>query len=314
MSHVTVLSGGSGGAKFLVGLVDVLPEEEVQVIVNIADDYETCGLYVSPDVDGILYALAGELDPARGWTRPNETYNCRGMLRKLGIGGVGIGDHDLAIHLLRTSLIKSGASLESVTSELADRFGVGARILPASNDPIRTRILDGHGSWGLSEWIARSKNVNGVTGVIYEGAATASAPESVVASILEASRVIVAPSDPVLSIGSILAVPGIREALSRTEAGVVAISPVVGRQAVNGNASELMRVTGSTEVSARAVAERYRDFLDTLVIHTTDVSSVDSVRETGVDVWVESILINDANEANRLAARVTNPARTVAKP
>lgn len=315
MSHVTVLAGGSGAAKFLVGLVDVLPEEEIHVVANVADDHEMCGLHISPDIDRILYSLAGEVDPHRGGDRPKETYNCQNTIRKLGeASSTRIGDHEMATQLVRSNLLNGGANLEEVTAELADRFGIGARIMPASNDRIRCRIHHSEGRWSLQEYLARDARSNLATGVSYEGADRAVAPESVTRSILEASRVILAPSDPVLSIGAIVAVPGILDALSQTPAAVVAISPVVGSQAVAGSCGPLMTVSGSTEVSARAVAERYQSFLGAIAIHTTDLGSLEAVRELGVGVWMENILINNLEDATRLASRVTNPERSVTRP
>jgi len=314
MSHVTVLAGGGGAAKFLMGLVDVLPEEEIDVVVNVADDYEMSGLRICPDIDRLLYSLAGEVDPYRGWNRTHETYNCQDTIRKLGVRSrARIGDHEMATQLVRSSLLNRGANLEEVTSELANRFGIGTRILPASNDRVRNRIHHPGGTWSLEEYMGRGEGSKVVIGVSYEGADTAVAPDSVIASILDASRVILAPSDPVLSIGPILAVSGIRDALSRTQAGVVAISPVVGSLAVAGGAGPLLTLTGSTEVSARGVAERYQGFLGDM-IHTTDLGKLDAVRELGVGVWVDNILINNLDDATRLASRVANPKRSVTRP
>ncbi len=315
MSHVTVLAGGSGAAKFLMGLVEVVPEEEIHVVANVADDYEVWGLHVSPDIDRILYSLSGELDPHRAWERPHETYNCHDTIRRLGMpSSVRIGDHDIATQLLRSALLNSGATLEEATAELADRFGIGTRIMPASNERIRSRIHHSEGTWSLEEYLAQEAGPNRAIAVSYEGAEAAVAPPGVIASIMEASRVIIAPSDPVLSVGPILAVPGIRNALSRTPAGVVAVSPVIGSQAVSGAHGPLMTVTGSSEVSARAVAERYQSFVGDVVIHTTDLESLEAVRAVGVGVWVENILINNFEDARRLAGRITNPERPVSHP
>ena len=314
MSHVTVLAGGTGAAKFLTGLVNVVPEEDVHVIANVGDDYEAWGLRVSPDIDRILYALSGELDAHRSWRRPNETFNCHDTIRKLGMGiGPRIGDLDLATHLVRSNLLRGGANLDAVTADLVDRFGIGARVTPATNEPCPTLLEDSGGTWTVSEYLARADDFDRVTSVRYDVGPTVTAPERVVASILEASRVIVAPSDPVLSVGPILAIPGIREALVRTEASVIAISPVIASHAVKGNAGRLMCVTGSSEVSVRAVAQRYAEFLNQLVIHTSDVALADDVRTVGVGVWVENILMNSQEETIRLAGRLTNPARTVKK-
>jgi LPPG:FO 2-phospho-L-lactate transferase len=315
MSHMTVLAGGSGAAKFLLGLVDVLPEEDIHVVVNVADDHEMWGLHISPDIDRILYSLSGELDPYRGWDRPNETYNCQDTIRKLGLRSkTRLGDHEMATQLIRSNLLNNGAKLEEVTSELADRFGIGIRIMPASNDRVRNLIHHSEGTWSLQQYLARGETSNVATGISYEGAEAALAPEGVIASILEASRVILAPSDPVLSIGPILSIAGIRDALSQTQAGVVAISPVVGSQPVSGHAGQLMTVSGSTEVSVRSVAERYRSFLGDIVIHTSDLESLEAVRELGVGVWVENILINNLADSTRLARRVTNLERSIARP
>ena len=314
MSHITVLAGGSGAAKFLLGMVDVVPEEQVHIIVNVGDDHEVWGLYVSPDIDSILYALAGELDPNRGWGRRDETFGCLNTIKKLGMPTwFRLGDRDLATHLVRSSLLRQGATLEEATEQLADRFGIGALVMPATNSPVRTRIQTEHETMAFQEYFVREACKPAVTGVSYEGADVARAPNKVVNSIMEASRVVLAPSNPVTSIGAILAVPGIREALTTTKAAIVAISPIVGSQAVSGPAGTLMKATGSVEVSATAVAERYRDFLDHIVIHTTDLTRLDEIREVGVGVWVENILINSPDDASRLARRVTNEDRPVAR-
>ena len=313
MSHVTVLAGGTGAAKFLQGLVGVVPEEQVHIIVNVGDDHEVWGLYVSPDIDSILYALADELDPSRGWGRRDESFRCLDTIKKLGMPTwFRLGDRDLATHLVRSSLLRQGSTLEEATEQLADRFGIGALVMPATNSPIRTRIRTEHETLAFQEYFVREECKPQVTGVSYEGAEVVRAPEGVVNSIMKASRVVLAPSNPVTSIGAILAVPGIREALRATEAGVVAVSPIVGSQPVSGPAGKLMKATGS-EVSAKAVAERYGDFLDHIVIHTTDLTLLDEIRALGVGVWVENILINSPDDASRLARRVTNEDRPVAR-
>jgi LPPG:FO 2-phospho-L-lactate transferase len=314
MSHTTVLAGGSGAAKFLLGLVDVVPEEEVHVVVNVGDDHELWGLYITPDIDSILYALAGELDPNRGWGRRDETFRCLETIKKLGMPSwFRVGDRDLATHLVRSDSLRQGLDLTQVTALLADRFGIGAVIMPVSDSPVRTRIQTPEASLTFQEYFVREKFSSEVRGVSYEGAEMARATTQVVDSIMNASRIVVAPSNPVTSIGAILAVPGIRDALARTQAAVVAISPVIGSQPVSGPAGILMQATGSDEVSARAVAERYRDFLDQIVIHTTDLPHLDAVRDSGVGVWVENILINSVDDATRLARRVTNEDRPLTR-
>ncbi len=314
MSHVTVLAGGSGAAKFLLGLVDVVPEEQIHIVVNVGDDDDLWGLHISPDIDTILYALAGELDPNRGWGRRDETFRCLETIKKLGMPSwFRVGDRDLATHLVRSDLMRKGANLSEATAELADRFGIGVVIMPVTNHRVRTRIHTSEKTLAFQEYFVREKCEPAVRGVSFEGATVARASTEAVESIMRASRVILAPSNPVTSIGAILAVPGILEALSNTQAGVVAISPIIGSQPVSGPAGILMQATGSEEVSARAVAERYRAFLDHIVIHTTDLPQLEEVRGGGVGVWVENILINSVEDASRIARRVTNEDRPVTR-
>jgi LPPG:FO 2-phospho-L-lactate transferase len=313
MSHVTVLAGGLGSAKFLVGLVETLSEEQVHTIVNVGDDTQEWGLHVSPDIDCILHALAGELDPARDWVRSGQSYQCYETSRKLGLkSGSKIGDRDMATHLVRTSLLRTGKNLEEATVELADRFGLGLTIIPATSDPVRTVVETAEGDMSVGEFYLSDSSE--ATGVRYEGAGSAQASPSAIDSILSATRVIVAPSDPIRSIGAIVAIPAIRDALSRTEAGVVAVSPVVGTHPVKGpgpGLEALMRATGSENLSARDVALRYRDFLNHLVIHTSDLPVLDEIRDTGLGVWVENILISSPEDAARLSSRLVGEGRPI---
>ena len=314
MSHITVLAGGSGAAKFVPSIVEVLREEHVQLVVNVGDDHEYWGLSISPDIDSLLYALAGELDPKRGWGRRDETFNCLDTIRKLDSPTwFQIGDRDLATHIVRSDLLRQGYNLEEATFELAERFGVGTLVMPASNTPVRTEIHTKDGTLGFQEYFVRENCQPKVLGVTYNGAATAEPPDNVIKSIMTAERVVLAPSNPVTSIGPILAIPSIRQALCKTEAGIVAISPIIGSQAVTGPAAQLMQATGQEEVSAKAVAERYQDFLDQIVIHTVDLPSIDRIRATGVNVWVDNILINNTEDAQRLAQRVTDENRAVVR-
>ena len=313
MSHITVLAGGLGSAKFLVGLVEVLSEEQVRVIANVGDDRQVWGLHVSPDIDCVLHALAGELNPAKDWNRTGQTFECYRTARRLGLKSKSkIGDRDLATHLLRTSLLRSGRSLEETTGEIADRFGLGLKIMPATNDSVRTIVETPDGDMRVADFY--EQNSVEATGIRYEGADVAKPAEDVIDSILSATRVIVAPADPIRSTGAILAIPSIRAALVRSKAGVVAVSPIVGSQPVRGpgvGLEKLMRVTGSDTISVHTFADRYRDFLNQLVIHTTDLSLLDEVRETGLGVWVENIVMSSSDDATRLAGRVVNEERSV---
>lgn len=313
MSHVSVLAGGLASARFLVGLVDVLPEEQIHVIVNVGDDSKEWGLHVSPDIDFILHALAGELNAAKGWRRDNQTFQCDGTARRLGLKSKRkIGDRDLATHLVRHTLLQQGRNIEEATGELAERFGLGVSIFPATNDRVRTRIQTPGGDMSVAEYYADTSAE--AQAVRYEGAAMAEAGARAVDSIMRASRVIVAPMDPVRTLDAMLAIPGVRDALTRTKAGVVAVSPVVGSQPVGESCARLpslMRVTGSETVSLLTIIERYRDFLNRIVIHTTDLPELDRIRAAGIEVWVENIVVSTVEDATRLAGRVASPKRSV---
>ncbi len=313
MGHVTVLGGGLETAKFLTGLVEVFPEERIRVVVNVGDDDETWGLHVSPDVDCILYALAGELDPARNWRRRGETFQSCDGARRLGLrSNRKIGDRDLATHLLRTQLLRSGSSLEEATRELTERFGVGVSILPATNQRVRTRVLTQGGAMSVADFYANPAAT--VLSVCYEGAEDAQALSTAIDAIMTASRVILAPADPVRCMDAILAVPGIRDALGRTPAAVIGVSPVVGTHLPGNNGARfepLMRVAGGAPVSAQTVAQRYGDFLDQFVIHTSDLSLLEAIRKAGPRVWVENIVVAGPDDAARLARRVVNEERPV---
>ena len=315
MSHVSVLAGGLASAKFLVGLGDVLPEEQIHVIVNVGDDGEEWGLHSSPDIDCILHALAGELNPAKDWQREGESFRCYGTARRLGLKSTRkIGDRDLATRLARHRLLKQGLNIGEATRELAECFGLGVSIFPATNDRVRTRVQTADGDMSVAEYYAAESAE--ARAVRYEGAGTAQASARVVDSIMTASRVIVAPVDPVRTLDAMLAIRGLRDALVRTEAGVVAVSPIVGSQLVGdsgGRGPGLTRFTGWETVSALAIVERYRDFVDRIVIHTSDLPELDRIRAAGVDVWVENILMSTLDDARRLAGRVANEKRSVAR-
>ncbi len=300
-NHYTVLAGGTGAAKFLRGLTAVLPPEEVHVIVNVGDDTEMWGLHISPDVDTILYALSGRLDAERGWGLRNETFRCLEAIKPLGMPSwFQLGDADLATHLTRTELLRGGLTLGDVTERLALLFGVQAKVLPASNDRVRTKIDTPEGLISFQEFFVRDRWQPDVRSVIYSGAAEARAPISVVSSIREAKAIFIAPSNPITSIGPILAVPAIRDALRCTRADIIAISPIIGTAPVSGPAAKLMEACGY-EVSPAGVVRCYKDFLDDVIIHETDAALAASIRYDTLGVHVTDILMPDIENARRLA-------------
>jgi LPPG:FO 2-phospho-L-lactate transferase len=300
-AHYTVLAGGTGAAKFLRGLVRVIPEEDIHVVVNVGDDTAVWGLHVSPDIDSIVYGLSGKLDSARGWGLSGETFRC---LEEIGGYGMPswfrLGDRDLATHITRTALLKSGMSLTQVTAQMASALGIKTAVLPATDDAVRTKIETPSGVLDFQEFFVREHWQPVVRSVTYAGASEARAPAGVVESIRESKLVIIAPSNPVTSIGPMLAVHDIREALRCTRAEVVAISPIIGNAAFSGPAAKLMEACGY-DVSPAGVARYYHEFLDNIVIDVGDAALAASIRFETIGVQVTSILMSDDNEAARLA-------------
>jgi LPPG:FO 2-phospho-L-lactate transferase len=309
MGHYTVLAGGTGAARFLRGLVQIVPEEELQIIVNVGDDTEVWGLHVSPDIDSVVYGLSGKLDPVRGWGRRDDTFHCLETIEAYGMPSwFRVGDRDLATHLTRTELLRSGVRLSAAVERMARTLGVRARVLPATDDRVQTRVDTPDGVLGFQEFFVRERWQPEVRSVAFAGAAEARAPEAVIAAIRDAQLVIVAPSNPITSIGPILAVADIRHALRATRADVIAVSPVIGNAAVSGPAGRLMKACGF-EVSPAGVANCYQDFLTTLIVHTTDAGLAPVIRTDTLGVQVTDILMSDDESARRLADFVVSANR-----
>src|SRR5579863_1140753 len=267
---IVVLTGGTGGTKLVQGLQQMIAPEELTVIVNTGDDIEWWGLHVSPDVDSVLYGLAGLLSKDRGWGVDGDSFRCLERMKNLGEPGwFSLGDLDLATHLTRTALLRAGKSLTEATAELATRFGVRECVLPMSDDRVSTMLDTEVGTLTFQEYFVRERHQVEVRSVRFEGAENARPAPGVLESIASADAVVFAPSNPVTSIGPILAVPGVREALRSTSAPIVAVSPIVGGAAVSGPADKLMQKMG-WPISIAGVAKAYEDFLDVLVVDRAD--------------------------------------------
>ena len=255
--RLTAIAGGTGAAKLLRGLAAARPRDTLTVIGNTGDDAEIWGLHVSPDLDTVMYALAGRLDTARGWGLTGETFRCLEAMGDLGAQTwFNLGDRDLATHLHRTRALREGLPLSAVMAELCGRLGVAARVLPMSDEPVRTRVRTPDGWLSFQEYFVREKAQVQVLDVEYAGASQARPAPGVLEAICEAEVVVVCPSNPVTSVGPVLAVPGIADALTGARARVVAVSPIVGGAAVSGPAGALMRARGLS-VSAVGVAAAY---------------------------------------------------------
>lgn len=295
---IAALTGGTGGAKLVRGLGRVVDPARLAVVGNTGDDLEWWGLHVSPDLDSVAYALAGCLDPARGWGVRDDTFECLRAMRALGREAwFRVGDRDLATHLYRTGLLRAGASLSEATGALGAALGVRARLLPMSDDPVRTEIRTAAGWLGLEEFFVREGTRPEVLEVAYRGAERARPAPGVVEAIRDAEAVVVACSNPVTSIGPILAVPGIREALASTPAPVVGVSPIVGGAAVSGPAARLLSARG-VPVSPAGVAQVYRPWLDALVLDRRDAALSGEVERQGArPVLADAVMRGAEGEA-----------------
>src|SRR5262245_842900 len=299
--RVTALAGGTGAAKLLRGLAHCLPAADLTIIGNTGDDVEIWGLSVSPDLDTLTYALAGRLDVARGWGRSGETFRCLEAMVDYGAETwFNLGDRDLATHLTRSRLLRSGVTLSAVTAEIAERLGARARILPMSDQPVRTRVSTPAGWLGFQEYFVRDKAMSEVLGVEYAGAETARPAPGVVESLRDADLIVVCPSNPVTSIGPILAVPGLTRALETARAPRIAVSPIVADAAVSGPAGSLMRARG-LPVSPLGVAAAYRPWLTALAIDERDAAHGPALREVGVEPMVAPLLMTDPEREVALA-------------
>jgi LPPG:FO 2-phospho-L-lactate transferase len=298
---ITALAGGVGAARFLRGLARVIDPARLCVIVNTGDDEEFFGLSVCPDLDTVTYTLAGAVDHSKGWGLPEETFRCLTALgRYYPDTWFGLGDTDLATHLFRTQQLRQGKSLSEVTAAIARSWGVQATLLPMSNDPVRTVVHTEAGALPFQEYFVKGRGEGQVQKVEWRGIAAATAAPGVCEAIHNADLVLLPPSNPIVSIGPILALPGVRETLRETAAPVVAVSPLIAGKPIKGPADRLLRGLG-VEVSVVGVAGLYRDFLDTFVIDTQDANQRQGVEQLGLAVIVTDTLMSDIDKSVALA-------------
>jgi len=293
---IAVLSGGVGGARFLRGVVDAVDPAGVTAIVNVGDDVEVLGLAVSPDLDSVVYALAGLSDDERGWGRADETWNALTTVESLGGDAwFRLGDRDLGLHLVRTQALRAGDPLSVVTSRLTAALGLESTILPATDDPLRTFLDTPNGSFDFQQWFVARGHRDPVDRVRFDGAADARPAPGVLDALHEADLILIAPSNPYVSIGPILAVERIRSALERRRVPCVAVSPLIGGKAVKGPAADMLaRLEGGT--SPAHVAQRYPGLIDALVIDEADADA-----DAGVRTIVTRTLMHDAASRRALA-------------
>jgi LPPG:FO 2-phospho-L-lactate transferase len=301
MAAIVVLSGGVGGARFVRGLLEATPSDDVVIVGNVGDDLDLHGLHVSPDLDSILYALAGVSDDERGWGRAEETWNAHAEIERLGDPvWFQLGDRDLGLHLVRSEALRQGEPLSSVTERLARGFGVTTPLKPATDDRLRTWIDTPAGSFPFQEWFVARRHADEVVGVRFEGAEAARPAPGVLDALAGADLVLIAPSNPYISIHPILAVRAIERALRERRVPCIAVSPLIGGRAVKGPADRMLEsLAGGT--SPVHVASCYEGLIDALVIDERDADAVDGI---ACRVVVTNTLMDGAAARRRLAEAV----------
>jgi LPPG:FO 2-phospho-L-lactate transferase len=298
---IVALAGGVGAARFLEGLVQVVDPVRLWIVGNTADDTEMHGLHISPDLDTVAYTLAGLANPQHGWGLEGDTFHCLEALRKLGAEAwFQLGDRDFATHLYRTARLREGATLTRVTAELTAAWGLPCKLVPMTDKRVRTRVKTRAGVLDFQTYFVRRRARDTVLGVTFDGARRARPASGLLQAIRQAAAIIVCPSNPIISIGPILAVPGIREALRKSAATVAAISPIVGGRALKGPAARMMKSLGM-RVSALGVAELYRDFVDVFILDRVDASQAAKVEALGMRVVVTDTIMTSMARKKALA-------------
>ena len=297
------LSGGIGGAKLVVGLARVREPARILVVANTGDDFEHLGLHVSPDIDTLVYTLSGLANPETGWGRADETWTFMAALEALGgETWFRLGDADLAMHVERTRRLRAGESLGAITADLCARFGVAVRIVPMSDDPVRTVVETPDGPLDFQHYFVRERCVPEVRGIRFPGSATAR-PQRQILDALDApalGAIVICPSNPLISIDPILAVPELRASLRASPVPVVAVSPIVAGRAVKGPTAKMMRELGMAP-SAVAVAHHYGDLLDGFVLDVEDDAMADELRSDGLAVRVAQTVMENVDDRESLA-------------
>ena len=307
---VTALAGGVGAARFLRGLVRVINPANLCIIVNTGDDEEFFGLSVSPDIDTITYTLADAVDHSKGWGLPDESFRCLESLKRYYPDTwFGLGDTDLATHLFRTQQLRQGKTLTEVTAAIAESWGVKATVLPMSNDPVRTVVHTQAGALPFQEYFVKGRGEGNVKKVELRGIENALAAPGVCDAIRSAQLVILPPSNPIVSIGPIMGLPGVRESLQETPAPIIGISPLVAGKPIKGPADRMLSGLG-IEASAAGVAGMYTDFLDSFVIDTQDAGQQARLEAQGLTVQVTDTIMTDMDKSVTLAQTVVEQSYT----
>jgi len=302
-SHVVILSGGVGGAKLVLGMSQIVTHEQLTVIANTGDDFEHLGLSISPDLDTLMYTLGGLVNPETGWGCRDESWNFMGALEKLGAPTwFRLGDRDLATHIERSRRLTAGKTLTETTAELCTRLGVHARILPMSNDVVRTKIITPNDAIDFQHYFVREQAKPAITGLEYRGADDAQAAPGVIEALQAPglAAIIIAPSNPWLSVNPILAIDAIRAAIIESPAPVIAVSPIVDGAAIKGPTAKIMRELG-LDASALAIAQHYRELLDAFILDRTDQQMTARIEALGLRVVSIDTIMKCLDDKTRVA-------------
>jgi LPPG:FO 2-phospho-L-lactate transferase len=298
---IVTLAGGVGAARFLEGLVHVVPQRELTVIGNVGDDMEIYGLHISPDLDIVTYTLSGIVDPIKGWGIRNDTFSFLSTMRTYGYETwFNIGDRDLATHTFRTEQLRNGRSLSEATADIVNRLGLRFHLIPATDDNFQTYVICNGNRMHFQEYMVKLQTKPRVERITFQGAKSATPADGVLRSLREARGIIICPSNPIVSIGAILNVPRIHLALLKTRSKIVAISPIVGGKTIKGPADKLMKAVG-IEPTAVGVAQIYREFLDTLILDVQDKLLAKKVEDLGIKAVVTNTIMRTIADKVRLA-------------
>ena len=305
---VAVICGGVGAARLLVGIQRVIDPERVVAIANVGDDLELHGLHISPDLDTITYTTAGAVSAERGWGLDGETWQAMAMVGRYGgVDWFSLGDRDIGTHLYRTHRLRQGAPLSEVTGEITAAWDLRFRLLPVTDDRLQTMVtVVDEGEIGFQEYFVGRRHDVPVSAVRFDGADRAEPAPGVIEAIESAASIVIAPSNPVVSIDPVLAVPGVRDAIAARRSDVVAVSPIIGGKALKGPADRLLVELGR-ESSAAAVAEWYRDLVGTLIVDTVDADQSDAIAASGVEPVVMDTIMSTPAITDALAVACLQP-------
>ncbi|MFZ0510039.1 MAG: 2-phospho-L-lactate transferase [Candidatus Nitrosopolaris sp.] len=297
---ITVLAGGTGSIKLIRGLAS--QHSDITVVSNVADNIWHYGLYICPDIDTVIYGLADILDPRQGWGIKNDSFECLRQMEMLGQQTwFKLGDRDLAMHLLRTNMLKNGKSLSYITERMRNKYAVSSRIIPATDDPVETKILTDRGEMHIQEFWVKHRAEPPVISIKYKGAESARINPKVIQAIRQSKLIVIAPANPISSIGPILAIRGFKKALIEERKKIVAVSPLIGNRAISGPAVKYMEAM-KLPTSPFGVAQNYSDFVTKFVISKNDGDSSRKIEGIGMKVYETDILMKTSHDENRLAS------------